>query len=371
LFLRRDLHDETAASPQHRQDAQDADATIQSNAYNAAMDTVTHIVLGGVIAPAAFGKKLGRIGIAVGMIAANLPDLDVYFKTGNAINDELVHRSFMHSLLFMPLLGFAAALPFLLIKRMRPMWRELWIVGILGVLSHLLLDTCTSYGTELLWPYRERFTWDLIAVVDPAFTIPLLIGVAISLRRPNPKWARIALAVALAYIGLAAIQHQRGLSVQREIIAHRGDSATNARVLPLIGTINGYRSIYRNGDEICCDAIRVPFFGRGLVRDGERIERASPGDFEIAAGSIAAADFKRFDRFANGFIARHAEKRDVVGDMRYSSAADKFRPYWGIRIDAGTPVWTNLRDENPRSFRAIWRDMIGRGDWYRVEQLPL
>ena len=46
----------------------------------------------------------------------------------------------------------------------------------------MLLDAATSYGTRLFWPFSdERAGWDWIAIVDPAFTVPLLVASALHL----------------------------------------------------------------------------------------------------------------------------------------------------------------------------------------------
>ena len=49
------------------------------------------------------------------------------------------------------------------------------LYAIMGTLSHGLLDACTSYGTRLYWPFSQyRESWDLISIIDPLFTLPML-----------------------------------------------------------------------------------------------------------------------------------------------------------------------------------------------------
>ena len=59
----------------------------------------------------------------------------------------------------------------------------------LGYSTHGLLDACTSYGTQLFWPFsNERISWNNISIVDPLFTIPVLILVVIAIRtKKRPK----------------------------------------------------------------------------------------------------------------------------------------------------------------------------------------
>ena len=69
----------------------------------------------------------------------------------------------------------------------------------LGYATHALLDTCTTYGTQLLWPFTDaRFAWNTVSVVDPMFTLPVGILVAISVWKRRALFARCALAWAIA-----------------------------------------------------------------------------------------------------------------------------------------------------------------------------
>ena len=43
----------------------------------------------------------------------------------------------------------------------------------MGYATHGLLDSCTSYGTQLFWPFSDvRVAWDTMSIVDPLFTVP-------------------------------------------------------------------------------------------------------------------------------------------------------------------------------------------------------
>lgn len=322
------------------------------------MDSLTHIVLGGAIGQALFQRRLGRAAWIVGAIAATLPDADVLIRTGDSLLDHVLHRYFTHALVLVPVLGFLAALPFAATRRLNRYWRELMLAGMLAALSHVLLDACTSYGTCLLWPVSDRrISWDIIAVIDPAFTLPLVLGLYLSTRRKSPRPAAVALAIAAAYLGLATIQHVRAAALQRTIIAERGQVATRARVTPLLGTINGYRSLYEADGKLYADAIRVPFWRGGMMRRGAT----------VAAAPIRTMtrDEQRFIHFADGYVARVPHRPEVLGDMRYSIRSDGFEPLWGATFEP--PRWVNLQaDYQPRGWRTLWRETIGRGEWRGV-----
>ena len=42
--------------------------------------------------------------------------------------------------------------------------------------THVLLDAFTSWGTQILWPLPYRFALETIFVIDPLYTVPLLVS---------------------------------------------------------------------------------------------------------------------------------------------------------------------------------------------------
>lgn len=143
------------------------------------MDSITQAALGAAIGQAALGKKVGAKGAIAGAIVATIPDLDVALRLFYSSYDMLrIHRGLSHSLLF-GLLG--ALLVAFIMQRFRG-FREvtfvrLWMFSALCLITHSLLDYCTSYGTQLFLPFSDaRLGLDTVNVVDPVYTIPLLVG---------------------------------------------------------------------------------------------------------------------------------------------------------------------------------------------------
>ena len=239
------------------------------------MDSFTHIVLGGAIGQAFFGRRLGKWAFVIGAVAATVPDLDVFIHTGNAVNDHLIHRYFSHALLLAPVLAGITTAGFMLRKSLRPHALLIYLLCLIAVFSHIFLDACTSYGTLLLWPFAEqRAALDLVAVVDVFFTGILVAGVIVAWRRKSALAARVALVAALAYLGLAAVQHERALETQQQLIARRGQlDASNPRAIPQLGTTLNFRTLYLSGGKIFVDAVRVPPLGAGRCARGVRSSR--------------------------------------------------------------------------------------------------
>jgi membrane-bound metal-dependent hydrolase YbcI (DUF457 family) len=155
------------------------------------MDTITHGIAGALIAKAAFrgqdmfgAKPVNRERIITWslMLGAIFPDSDV-FREFFSRNDLLIltwHRSITHSLVCLPI--FAVALAALTHWFVR--WRKwdapsigaLIVIYAIGILSHILLDLVTSFGTMVWSPVNwSRPAWDLIFIIDFTLTATLLV----------------------------------------------------------------------------------------------------------------------------------------------------------------------------------------------------
>jgi inner membrane protein len=75
-----------------------------------------------------------------------------------------------------------------------------WLLAItLALVTHPLLDAHTAYGTQLFWPLTSPpVMWSTIFIIDPLFTLPLLIGVIAILVKPDKTSATRTLAVGIA-----------------------------------------------------------------------------------------------------------------------------------------------------------------------------
>lgn len=194
------------------------------------MDSLTQLTFGAAVGEAVLGKKVGNKALLWGAFAGTLPDLDVVFSLFMDPVDYLsVHRGFSHSFFFpfiaAPLLAFIAQR----VHRRSAeasffQWSNLFFWCLL---THPLLDAMTGYGTQLLYPLtRYGFEFNTIFIIDPAFTLPLLISViAVGFcRREAPwrrYWSRAGLGLSLTYLiftiplKLSAVPHfERALEAQ-------------------------------------------------------------------------------------------------------------------------------------------------------------
>ena len=186
-------------------------------------------------------KTTTRKGLAALILAANMPDIDVFF--GNAPWDPLaIHRGFTHGLvggvLVMP--PILAGLLWLLDRWQLSRGIEFksglnmhfgWLVGLcyLGALTHPLLDMLTTYSVQLFSPFSSRwYHSDGLFIIDVWVWLLLAIAIGVSKRREQHgrEWQRlpqVAIGILLAYIGLnVAITQQARAEVR--IVSPRAEA---------------------------------------------------------------------------------------------------------------------------------------------------
>jgi inner membrane protein len=151
------------------------------------LDSVTQIVLGAAVATVCVPKEHRRKAILIGAILGTMPDLDVLIDYGDAVSNFTYHRGFSHSLFV--LIPFALSI-WLMLKNVYQPVREApgaWLLAIsLALITHPLLDAHTAYGTQLFWPLSSPpVMWSTIFIIDPLYTLPLLIGVILILIKPQ------------------------------------------------------------------------------------------------------------------------------------------------------------------------------------------
>jgi len=148
------------------------------------MDSVTQIVIGGVIGEKVLGQKAGNQAILWGALIGTLPDLDVLFSPFLTPVDQLfVHRGMSHSLLFSIMLAPLLGVLLRQIYRKKGISFVQWTGFSLSVLiGAVAIDYLTTYGASILWPFSNyRIELSTIAIVDLLYTMPLMIGLVILL----------------------------------------------------------------------------------------------------------------------------------------------------------------------------------------------
>jgi inner membrane protein len=209
------------------------------------MDNLTHTLFSIALARAG-GARLGPYATGIAVLAANAPDIDILSRIGSTANFLDWHRGPTHSLVAAPLLAAAVAGLFVLVDRLSPAanrksqvasrkpqaasqfsFLRAWLVALGFVLfAHVFLDWSTSYGTQLLWPFSQRWlAWDAIPIIDlwllvvlaSALTLRYLfrmISEEVGAQRGSGRGAAIfAVAFLLAWFGFRGVLHARAAAM--------------------------------------------------------------------------------------------------------------------------------------------------------------
>ena len=332
------------------------------------MDPLTQGVLGASVPqasmPARHAFSAGLLGFFAGMAA----DLDVLIRSST---DPLLfleyHRQFTHSLIFIPVGGLICALVLhgLIGRRRGLTFRQSWLFCTLGYATHALLDSCTTYGTMLFWPFSDaRIAWNTISIIDPLFTLPLLCGVFLAARRGRPIYARVALAWACLYMAAGLWQRNAAVDIGAELAASRGHVPLRLEAKPSFANIMVWKVVYETENRFYVDAVRSWPAPRVFPGDSVQkldIDRDMPW---LDRNSQQARDIERFSWFSNGYVARDPIYRNRVIDIRYSMVPNEVDPLWSLELYPGArrndhAAYRVHRDADRSSAARIWEMLSG------------
>ena len=203
------------------------------------MDTVTHGLTGWLVAramPDGWKGEHPSIATAVVALGSVLPDAD---NAVSLLGSELylrIHRGLSHSLLGITVSSLVLALLFARFGKWKDT-KRLFLLALLGQLSHVALDLLNAYGTQVLQPFTDaRYALDLLFIVDLLFSGIVVAGIALS-RGGRAGRARIALASLAVYVGFAAFLHVRAVDTVRDAALRSGVRVVAASALPALPVV--------------------------------------------------------------------------------------------------------------------------------------
>ena len=309
------------------------------------MDPISQGTVGAAFAQSSANKKnILRIGI-IGFLAGLAPDLDVLIRSSN---DPILfleyHRQFSHSLFFIPFGSLIVALLIFPLVKSSMGFKAVYVASFLGYATHGLLDACTSYGTQLFWPFsNERVTWNNISIVDPIFTIPVIILVAIAITKKKRIFSFFAIGWIAFYLSLGFVQYERALSAAMQLADSRGHNAQRLTLKPSFGNLILWKSIYQHEETFYVDAIRTVQSSTWCLGESIRIFDYQYHLPDLDKDSQQAKDIERFRWFSQDYLGYEEEKK-LVTDIRYSMIPNQIKPMWGLVID----------DQRGKNEHAIW-----------------
>ena len=344
------------------------------------MDSLTQATLGAAVGHICWHEKLGRKAIIAGALLGTLPDLDVLiYPFLDEVQRLYWHRGESHSVWFM-ILG-AMAFGWLLRRLTVTETLSYYQAGI-GALfifsSHVLIDLFNVYGTQLFAPvFRKGFALDNMFIIDPLFTVPLLIGTAGAYYSSKPALAsklnRTCLLLASIYVvwsfsaqTVASFKFRQALAEQKDIVSRQFTSAGSFTTFlwrHIAETPDGFLLAYWSWFDAPDKPIRFHFI---------------PQNAAIVGQIKNARTFQVVDWFSHGwwFVAEADGKSARVVDLRFGeipSDTDQNAHQWAWPF--AWEFYLNPKDETrlkairPElkdplvSIRLLLGRILGRSEW--------
>jgi inner membrane protein len=328
------------------------------------MDPLTQGTIGAVLPQALSKKNLGIVAL-LGFLSGMAPDLDIFIRSST---DPLLsleyHRQFTHSLVFIPFGGLICALfLFVVFKKISPFnFKKTWLYCTLGYGTHGLIDACTSYGTLLFWPFSDmRIAWNNISIIDPLFTLPLILLIALATIKKKNVYSKIALGWAVIYLMIGMYLHNVAIKVGKEIAEQRGHTITRIKAKPSFGNLILWKTIYETDNQFYVDATNLLF---NKIIPGESIKKLNQEeDFPwLKEESQQYKDVERFKWFSNDFLAVNPQNKNQIIDIRYSGIPNEIGGLWGVQLNPNKHnqehvEFVSMRSASIERFKVL-RDMI-------------
>lgn len=210
------------------------------------MDSVSQLVLGSTVGHVIGAKTLGRKALIWGAIIGTLPDLDIIISPLlNDVERVIYHRGITHAFFWQALASPFFALIIAIIHRQFQHYLRWLLIVLLGFFTHSLLDWLTIYGTYLFLPFnRQPQALGSLFIIDPLFTLPLLIAFLIGLFKPQqPRTAVIALLLSCSYVLTAWGVQQHVTQHAISTLKNQGIRTQNTVVSPMPFSILWWRII--------------------------------------------------------------------------------------------------------------------------------
>ena len=328
------------------------------------MDSLSQIALGSAVGMAVMSRRTALWKAALwGAVAGTLPDLDALVDFGDPVRNMTYHRGESHALFYLTLASPLLAWIVTRVHGEAALFKRWWLAIWLVLITHPLLDTMTVYGTQLALPFSNHpFGVGSIFIIDPLYTLPLLVGVGVALasrRTDRLRWNTAGLVLSTAYLGWSVVAQQQALAVARESLARQGVGAQQVMATPTAFNTVLWRILV-----ITPDAHLEGF--HSLLDDGRDVtfERFDRGTalYEQLRGHWPV---DRIAWFSKGYFKMHERDGDVLmSDLRMGQ-----EPYYVFTfrmaqrhsdpVPLERPEQVGTRPDLERGLPWLWRRIWG------------
>lgn len=346
------------------------------------MDSITQAVLGAALQGTVLGRIQGRQALAYGAALGSVPDLDVIIRYADPVSQMTYHRGFSHSIFV--LTGLALLLAWLVNWLGRTRWPDkgytftrLFLAFWLVLVTHPVLDSFTVYGTQLFWPLQVTpLSWASVFIIDPVYTVPLLIAVAYAAVRGVCAKALRGLSLALlfstAYLGFGLAG--RVLVEQRlqAALDQQGIATREVRAVPIAFNSLVWRVLAKTPDGDYYEAIGS-VFDRGpaeMLRLPRHLDaaRALAGNPLHERLRWFTDDWLRYDEVGDALVVTDL-RMGLPGSytFRFAMAQRDPQGHWVAQTPTAWPrvgglfngqdmllIWQRIFDQQPPLPLATW-----------------
>ena len=329
------------------------------------MDTVTQIVLGTAIAEGWFRRELGRKSLLFGAFCGWFPDSDVLLHRFGTWESMVSHRAETHSLLCLPLF----ALPLAWVGHRwgkKGRWGQWYHLAFWAVVTHPLLDSFTSYGTQLFAPLSNvRIAWDGVGIIDLIYTLPLIYVCWHAFRQKSDraqsqKHARWALGLTTLYLLFGFALSQRAIQHSTARFKAEGFEPVAVKANPALLFSFLRRVTARDARGHLITTSYSPF-----MRDAVIVRHTPPEVPELNA-ILESEEGQIFSWFNEGFYSVHIEDQTLtLVDARYGFQSDPWNSPFSATVDLNAWPEAKLQlQQRPKldigaEFSLGWKRMWG------------
>lgn len=330
------------------------------------MDSLSQYALGAAVGVAVMGRRTAVWKAAlVGGLCGTLPDLDALIDHGDVVRNVTFHRAESHALLYLTAASPVVAWLASRLTRQPREFRRWWLAAWLVLMTHALLDAMTIYGTQLALPLTDYpFGVGSIFIIDPLYTLPLLIGLvatgearAVNRRRYN-LWG---LALSTLYLGWSV-----GGQWHVDQIAQQSLPADLVEA-PRLVTATAFNTV------LWRIVVMDPSGERYLEGFYSLLDRERRIHFTSHARDAALFDatqslwaVARIEWFTHGFFSmREQDGIATITDLRMGQQPDYPFSYAVARADASgwaevTPAEAGSRGDVGEGLAWLWRRLKGQ-----------
>jgi inner membrane protein len=292
------------------------------------LDPVTHGLAGAVLAQAGFRQQWGYQATIALTAGALIPDIDVFWSPAKDVVALETHRGITHS--FVGALALAVTLG-LIVRLMGPekRWSLLAGLALLGiVVGHLFLDLITSYGIQLFLPFSNvRPAWDLVFILDPFLTLPLLGALLAGYRWRSRAalFGRAAMLLLAGYLAFMTWNHSAAVTMMDRIARSQGIVPSRVEVLPEPFNPFRWRGFVDDGESYWQGIVALERGHAGLVPIPKGPQN---GPVAQAAEVGAVKTFLWFARFPVVSLREEGDRHIVeYQDLRFAHSFRRGHPF--------------------------------------------